>query len=334
MKKKPLVFVSLVVLLFVSATATLAGNPLKLMVNGQEIKTDVPPQIIDGRTMVPIRWVAEALGTEVGWDEHNNIVSINTPDYIPGHPEANSDIAAVVKLVENFGSKLKNVTLLAPEDIVKESLQKNYGGLVSPALLHKWQNDLENVPGRVTSSPWPERIEIISLEKAEDSRYEIKGNIVKMTSVEMVNGGEAGRTAVFLTAEKDDKRWLITGYSYDRGLVYSNIQYGFSFSLPESWQGYSIVSDEWQGAVINSPNAGNTERGPLLSIRHPKWTSLDPRQDIPIMIFTPAQWNLIQTEELAITAAPIRPKKLGHNDEYVFALPARYNFAFPTETFS
>jgi hypothetical protein len=30
-----------------------------------------------------------------------------------------------------------------------------------------------------------------------------------------------------------------------------------------------------------------------------------------------------------IGAAPINPKELGRNNNYVFALPARYNFAFP-----
>lgn len=330
MKKKSIIVVSLAVLLFVCTAAALAGNPLKLVVNGQEIKPDVPPQIVDGRTMVPVRWVAEALGAEVEWNQQNNTVNINTPDYISGNLQADSDIAAVVKMVEQFGSKLKNVSLLAPEDVVKKSIQENYGDLVSPALLSQWQNDLVNAPGRVSSSPWPERIEILDLEKAGDLKYEIKGDIIKMTSVEMVNGGEAGKKPVVLTAEKIADRWLITGYAYDGGLVYSNTQYGFSFSLPESWQGYSIVTDEWQGNDPDSYAAGNTEKGPFISIRHPQWTSQNPRQDIPIMIFTPDQWNLIQDRELSVGAAPIGPRELGRNDKYIFALPARYNFAFPT----
>lgn len=329
MKKKSIIAVSLALLLFVFAAAALAENPLKLLVNGQEIKPDVPVQIVDGRAMVPIRWVAEALGLEVGWDQQNNIVSINDPDYIPGHPPADSDIAAAVKVVEQFGSKLKNVALLAPEDVVQKSLQENYGGLVSPALLQKWQSDLTHAPGRLTSSPWPERIEVLDLKKSGDLKFEIKGDIIEMTSTEMVSGGEADKKPVILTAEKIDNHWLITGYSYDAELVYSNTPYGFSFSLPESWQGYTIITDEWTGSVINSANAGNTEKGPLISIRHPQWGKENPRQDIPIMIFTPAQWNLIQAEELAVSAAPIGPRELGRNDKYVFALPARYNFAFP-----
>lgn len=48
------------------------------------------------------------------------------------------------------------------------------------------------------------------------------------------------------------------------------------------------------------------------------------------MIFTPEQWNLIEKEKLSVSAAPIGPSELGRNSKYVFALPARYNFAFPT----
>ena len=38
-------------------------------VNGTNISLDVPPQIIDGRTMVPVRFIAEFWGTDVSWIE-------------------------------------------------------------------------------------------------------------------------------------------------------------------------------------------------------------------------------------------------------------------------
>ena len=48
------------------------------------------------------------------------------------------------------------------------------------------------------------------------------------------------------------------------------------------------------------------------------------------MVFTTIQWNSLQENKFHIGAAPIGPKELGSNAKYVFALPARYNFAFPT----
>lgn len=52
-------------------------------VNGPEQKTDVAPQIIDGRTMVPLRLVAEAMGAIVNWDAVTSTVSVNFTPYEP-----------------------------------------------------------------------------------------------------------------------------------------------------------------------------------------------------------------------------------------------------------
>ena len=45
------------------------------------IKFDVQPQIIDGRTMVPIRAVAEALGYEVTWNDSEKEIDISADIY-------------------------------------------------------------------------------------------------------------------------------------------------------------------------------------------------------------------------------------------------------------
>lgn len=111
--------------------------------------------------------------------------------------------------------------------------------------------------------------------------------------------------------------------------IYSNIQYGFNFSLPDSWRNFSIVSDTWEGSAPGGQIEGAiTESGPLLSIRHPQWTSQNQRQDIPILVFTHDQWNSLQQGKFHIGATPVGPSELGRNISYVFALPARYNYAF------
>lgn len=113
-------------------------------------------------------------------------------------------------------------------------------------------------------------------------------------------------------------------------LVYHNAEYGFSFDLPASWAGYSVIPDTWIGTV-SDPSKGDVPatQGPLISIRHPAWSAQQPRQDIPIMVFTLAQWQALQRQEFVVGAAPIGPTELGRNAAYVFALPARYNYAFP-----
>ena len=112
-------------------------------------------------------------------------------------------------------------------------------------------------------------------------------------------------------------------------ITYHNTQYGFDFKLPLTWDNYPIVSSKWTGISLDESNSINYD-GPKISIRHPLWTSENTRQDIPIMIFTLAQWDLIQQEKISVSAAPIGPSKLGQNSKYIFALPARYNFAYET----
>lgn len=46
------------------------------------------------------------------------------------------------------------------------------------------------------------------------------------------------------------------------------------------------------------------------------------------MVFTLQQWDAMQNGEWHIGTAPVNPTELGRNGRYVFALPARYNFAF------
>lgn len=112
---------------------------------------------------------------------------------------------------------------------------------------------------------------------------------------------------------------------------YKNTQYDFCFSLPASWKGYSIVTDQWTGSNPNDPHPEKSNRqGPILSIRHPQWTKENPRQDIPIMVFTRKQWDALLKDEFHIGAAPFGPSELGRNHKYVFALPARFDYAFPT----
>lgn len=248
-----------------------------------------------------------------------------------------SDEEAVKNLVEDFGGRLKMVSLLAPPDIVNQSMAENYDGLVSPALLGIWQKDPMNAPGRLTSSPWPDRIEILSAGEVSMDEYQVKGAIIEVTSVEKESGGAAAKRPVTLAVKKIKGRWVIDDvtlgeYEGTASTVYRNTRYGFCFSLPRNWTGYSIVTKEWEGYALDSRGAvadEAAEAGPLILIRHPQWTEANQRQDIPTMVFTVSQWESLQKGEFHIGAAPLNPTELGHNTKYVFALPARYNYSFP-----
>ena len=117
-------------------------------------------------------------------------------------------------LVENFGKRLQDVSLLSSD--AAQEMQKQYSEFVSPALLETWMSDVTKAPGRIVSSPWPDRIEITTLAKEGSDRYVITGFVVEVTSVEVVNGGAADRIPVHVVAQKDQGRWLITEYSEER----------------------------------------------------------------------------------------------------------------------
>ncbi len=53
------------------------GNPVAT-VNGTEVTLDAVPQLRNSRTMIPLRFVAEALGCKVDWSDSNNLVIIKS----------------------------------------------------------------------------------------------------------------------------------------------------------------------------------------------------------------------------------------------------------------
>ena len=109
---------------------------------------------------------------------------------------------------------------------------------------------------------------------------------------------------------------------------YINTDLGFSISLPASWEGFSILTSNWEGFSSGDSADEVAPQGPKISIIHPESTAQQPRQEIPIMVFTIEQWNQLQREEFHVSAAPYGPAELGRNSHYVFALPPRYNFAY------
>lgn len=109
-------------------------------------------------------------------------------------------------------------------------------------------------------------------------------------------------------------------------VVYDNTEYGFTFSLPGSWRGYSVIKNTWDSNPLVATST--KQAGPKLLIRNPAWTSNDPYQDIPILVFTLAQWNSYIAEDFTVSAAPIQASELARNNLYVFALPPRWDFEY------
>lgn len=116
-----------------------------------------------------------------------------------------------------------------------------------------------------------------------------------------------------------------TPVQVDNSVTYRNEKYGFTFSLPDNWKGYSIVENAWKGTPLNSKTA---QSGPKLLIRNPKWTASAPYEDLPVLVFTISQWNSYIAENFTVSAAPIMASEMARNDTYVFALPPRWDFDY------
>jgi hypothetical protein len=76
-----------------------------------------------------------------------------------------------------------------------------------------WSKDLN---GRVTSSPWPDHIEITAVTGDATGGFMVTGFIIEVTSVEVVNGGVFDQIPVRMTVQKIQSHWLITAYSQEK----------------------------------------------------------------------------------------------------------------------
>jgi len=95
----------------------------KAVIWGEEKENDVPPIIIRGRTMLPVRFVAEALGAEVEWNEKEQKVTI-TKGEITIIIYIDSDIAYVngKETILDSPSLIENDRIYTPIRFVAENL--------------------------------------------------------------------------------------------------------------------------------------------------------------------------------------------------------------------
>jgi hypothetical protein len=78
-----------------SITVTLMiGDNVMHIGDATTVAVDVPAQIINDRTMVPIRVISEGIGATVGWDEDTRTVTVNSPEVTESFPESVESIKA------------------------------------------------------------------------------------------------------------------------------------------------------------------------------------------------------------------------------------------------
>ena len=122
------------------------------------------------------------------------------------------DTHAVATLVRQLGERLQRVSLLAPHDDLVAAIRREYGELVSPALLERWIHDPTSAPGRVTSSPWPDHIDVGLIVPRPGGSFAVRGWVVERTSADAAQGVEPLRVPVQLMVMSVDGRLQIVAY--------------------------------------------------------------------------------------------------------------------------
>jgi len=125
------VIVTLVMIMDISgsyAVRATNSDTIQVYVDGVKVNFDVPPMIIEGRTMVPMRAIFEAIGAEVTWDQERQLVIGIKDDtivelYIGSVlPTVNNEIKQI-----NVPATVVNKRTLAPLRFVGEA----FGGTVT-----------------------------------------------------------------------------------------------------------------------------------------------------------------------------------------------------------
>jgi hypothetical protein len=109
--------------------------------NGIPIHLDVPAVIIQGRTLVPVRFVSEALGEKVSWE--NRSVLIQTPAAFgtTGNPTPAPDIRVVAADKAVTHDQIQHVQAILNGAHVIEELQQDLGRTFqSPVTIHVAQD--------------------------------------------------------------------------------------------------------------------------------------------------------------------------------------------------
>jgi hypothetical protein len=201
MRKKWMVSLSLVAVLVMFGGVAYSAGGLKLIVNRNLITPEVPPQIINGSTMVPIRAVSEALGAKVGWNGAEQTVTVD----LPGQESLQRQIDLLRSAIAPASA----------DEAIKLWAQsvKNRNGAVQYALLSpelqsqtaKAYEDMNWVTG--LSSPWVDSYQVSDGVQAENA-----GTGYDVTFQLKTSTGSAGEGTVKVTVgSQQDGKWLITG---------------------------------------------------------------------------------------------------------------------------
>ena len=206
-RKRFVLYGSILLILLAGASAfagTLAGggNFVRILIGGKEILQPEDARIVDGRTLAPIRPIAESLGAEVRWDNDTRTVHITKDQF--KDEKWNYDMR-ISLLEQALSPKSPDEAVVKWADGVKMRNGALQFAVMSEELREQKLEDFSSlrwVTG--TSSPWIEQYEITEQSQTSDGSWQYKVKFALKTST-----GDAGLTVAEVLVKQHENVWLI-----------------------------------------------------------------------------------------------------------------------------
>lgn len=78
--RKPIISVIICISILFCSAAFAADDEIAVIINGERLGTPIAPQIVNDRTMLPMRSIFESLGAKVSWFEADQIIFATKDD--------------------------------------------------------------------------------------------------------------------------------------------------------------------------------------------------------------------------------------------------------------
>lgn len=122
--------------------------------NGKEFTMDVPATIVNDRTMLPVRALADALHLNIKWDDPNRIVSIQSGDTVvkdePKAPESGQITAGTLTGIQTPSAKDADQTFTIQADAPIERYEKTF--VDDQKIVLDFYGAKSSLPGEITKT--------------------------------------------------------------------------------------------------------------------------------------------------------------------------------------
>ncbi len=267
-------FLTLIMVIGMFAIPVKADNDIKVLLDGQELNFDVPPQLINSRTMVPMRKIFEAMGATVDWNGNTQTVTA-----------IKNDITVIMQ-IDNTVIKVngENITLdvppqlvdsrtLVPARAVAESLKAkvDWDGATSTVIISTYNSVnaynylkswlLENGEAngsRIGVSTTFRELQIGDFDGYFDIKYEANSNSIYFSIWSQISETEARSALIVLKDEPNHKYTYVTNENTKAGEMTHKI--GGTINAPYYMLKGPLAYEGYEGPKIHESEFAEISR--------------------------------------------------------------------------